>query len=29
MRECGCVLLILIGGWSEDKEEAEVGKEHV
>ena len=31
MGECGCVLLVLglIGGWSEDEKEVEVGKEHV
>ena len=29
MRECGCVLLVLIGGWSEDEDEVEVGTEHV
>ena len=29
MEECGCVLLVLIRGWIEDEEEAEVDKEHV
>jgi len=25
--ECDCILLVLIGEWSEDEEEVEVGKE--
>jgi len=27
--EFGCVLLVLIGGWSEHEQEIEVGKDHV